>query len=138
VPYAPPPVPLPSAYTAPQQQYPLAPAPTVVHVVVQQPQAPMQQPVMMAPMAQMVPYGHVSPTGIVRVGNANRLVFAVLAFLLGFIGLHKFYQGKPVWGLIYLLTSWTGVPAIVSVIEGLLALFQSDAAFDADNNLRSV
>jgi TM2 domain-containing membrane protein YozV len=116
----------------------MAPPAPVVQVVVQQQPMPMTTPLMMPMPSAMVPYGYGQPIGVVRVGNANRTVFAILAFLLGFIGLHKFYQGKPVWGLIYLLTFWTGVPAMVSVIEGLIALFQSDAAFDADNNLRSV
>jgi TM2 domain-containing membrane protein YozV len=135
---------MPSAYAAPQYpmpqpQYPMpAPAPVVQVVVQQQPMLPMAMSMTMPLSSAMVSYGHGQPTGVVRVGNANRTVFAILAFLLGFIGLHKFYQGKPVWGLIYLLTFWTGVPAMVSVIEGLIALFQSDAAFDADNNLRSV
>ena len=76
--------------------------------------------------------------GVVRVGTASRAVFAILAFLLGGFGAHKFYQGKPIWGLIYLMTFWTGVPFLVAMIEGFVALLQSDASFDAENNLRAV
>jgi TM2 domain-containing membrane protein YozV len=141
-------------YAPPQQAYapmPMQYAPppqTVVQVVVQQ---PMQMGPAYAPgyqqgylpgypqgYAQGYPLARVPARPIVRVGNANRLIFAMVAFLLGWFGAHKFYQGKPGWGLLYLLTSWTGIPAIVSWIEGLIAIFQSDAAFDAENNLRSV
>lgn len=136
-PYAPPP--MPSAYAAPPYPMPMptsVPASVVQVIVPQQPMPQVAMPMTMPMSSAMVPYGYAQPTGIVRVGHANRTVFAILAFLFGFIGMHKFYQGKPVWGLIYLLTFWTGVPAMVSVIEGLIALFQSDAAFDAENNLR--
>ncbi|MDP3278933.1 MAG: TM2 domain-containing protein [Deltaproteobacteria bacterium] len=111
------------AYMQPQPM-PYAPPPqTVVHVVVQQ-----------QPMMAMMPYARAGT--VVRTGNANRVVYAILAFLLGWIGLHKFYQGKPFWGLLYMLTAWTGVPAIVSWIEGLVALFQTDMAFDIENNVQ--
>ncbi|HOU25053.1 MAG TPA: TM2 domain-containing protein [Anaerolineae bacterium] len=41
----------------------------------------------------------------------------VLALLFGGIGLHKFYLGQTGLGILYLLFSWTFVPAIVSFFE---------------------
>lgn len=65
----------------------------------------------------------------------NRFIAALLAFFLGWIGLHKFYLGQNGWGLAYLLFSWTGIPWLASLCEtfGLL-VFTSDQAFDQDFN----
>tara|TARA_Y100001968_G_C19451332_1_gene768867 strand:+ start:6184 stop:6534 length:351 start_codon:yes stop_codon:yes gene_type:complete len=41
----------------------------------------------------------------------------LLALFLGGFGIHKFWLNQIVWGLIYLLFSWTFIPAIISVIE---------------------
>ena len=41
------------------------------------------------------------------------------ALIFGCVGLHKFYLEKPRTGLLYLLFSWTLIPAVVSFITGL-------------------
>ena len=43
-------------------------------------------------------------------------VAAALAFLLGGFGIHRFYLGQW-WGLFYLLTFWTGISALVALVE---------------------
>jgi TM2 domain-containing membrane protein YozV len=48
----------------------------------------------------------------------------VLAFLLGWVGGHKFYLGKAGQGLVYLLFFWTFVPLVISVIEAIIWLCQ--------------
>lgn len=40
-----------------------------------------------------------------------------LALLLGGVGAHKFYMGNTVLGIVYILFSWTLIPAIVSFVE---------------------
>ena len=40
-----------------------------------------------------------------------------LALLLGGWGAHKFYTGKMGMGILYIVFSWTFIPAIVSFIE---------------------
>ena len=69
----------------------------------------------------------------------NRLVAALLALLLGGIGAHHFYLGRPILGVVYLLFCWTFIPAIVALIEGLVLLCTSDEAFQRaqSNNLVS-
>lgn len=61
----------------------------------------------------------------------NRRVAAGLA-LAGVLlpGLHKFYLGQVRWGLAYLLLSWTPIPRVASVLEGLWYLFQDREEFD--------
>lgn len=61
--------------------------------------------------------------------NNSRIIAAILAILLGGFGVHKFYLGKPVWGIIYFLFCWTGIPAIVGIIEGILYLLSSPEKF---------
>lgn len=67
----------------------------------------------------------------------NRKVAAVLAFtgmLIPTAGLHKFYLGQPMWGLVYLLLSWTPIPHISCAIEGIWYLFQNEDEFDRNFN----
>lgn len=61
--------------------------------------------------------------------DKSKVVAGVLAILLGVFGVHKFYLGKTGMGLLYLLFSWTGIPAIAGFIEGILYLVSSDADF---------
>lgn len=59
----------------------------------------------------------------------SRVVAGVLGLLVGGLGIHKFYLGKVGLGILYLLFSWTFVPAIIGFIEGIIYLVQSDAEF---------
>ena len=60
----------------------------------------------------------------------NRKLAVILAIALGGFGAHKFYLGKNLWGIIYLLFCWTGIPTIISLIEGILFLVESDLSFN--------
>jgi TM2 domain-containing membrane protein YozV len=44
-------------------------------------------------------------------------------------GLHKFYLGQPLWGVVYLLLGWTQIPRIACAVEGAWLLLQSPDAF---------
>lgn len=61
----------------------------------------------------------------------SKLVAALLAFFLGAFGAHKFYLGQVGLGLLYLLFSWTFIPAVVAFIEFIILLTMSDEAFAA-------
>ncbi len=45
-------------------------------------------------------------------------------------GFHKFYLRQPVWGIVYLLLSWTPIPRVASGIEAVWYLFQDSDEFD--------
>ncbi len=63
--------------------------------------------------------------------NRRRRVTATLfAVFLGGLGIHKFYLGNIVGGLIYLLFCWTFIPSIISFIEGIYYLIISDSDFN--------
>ncbi|MBD1869917.1 NINE protein [Oculatella sp. FACHB-28] len=67
----------------------------------------------------------------------NRKVAVALAFagmVMPVSGLHKFYLGQPIWGVLYLLLSWTPIPKVASVIEGVWYLAQNQDDFDQNFN----
>lgn len=61
----------------------------------------------------------------------NRTTAAILALFLGGLGLHKFYLGKWVWGIVYLFFCWTFIPAIISFFEAIGLFMMSDDKFQA-------
>jgi len=65
-------------------------------------------------------------------GNSarNKSTAAILAFLLGGFGGHKFYLGQTGLGVVYLLFFWTFIPAIIAFVEFILYLMMSDEAFE--------
>jgi TM2 domain-containing membrane protein YozV/RNA polymerase subunit RPABC4/transcription elongation factor Spt4 len=54
--------------------------------------------------------------------DTDQVIAGVLAILVGGIGVHKFYQGNMRNGVLYLCLFWTGVPAVLGLIEGILML----------------
>lgn len=64
----------------------------------------------------------------------SKTVAAVLALLIGGFGIHHFYLGNAVLGIVYILFCWTLIPAIVACVEGIVFLTMSDAAFDDKYN----
>lgn len=74
--------------------------------------------------------GRLSPT-LQTKNDRNRIVAALLAIFLGWIGIHKFYLGRPGQGIIYVLFAWTAIPAILGIIEGIVYLSMSDKSFQS-------
>ena len=64
----------------------------------------------------------------------NKIVAALLAGFLGGFGIHKFYLGEGVAGVIYLLFCWTLIPGIIAFFEFIGLLLTSDQVFDAKYN----
>lgn len=54
----------------------------------------------------------------------NKVVYLILAFFLGGIGIHKFYAGKIGTGILYLVFCWTCIPALIAFIEFVVAIFK--------------
>lgn len=66
----------------------------------------------------------------------NRQIAIVLAFAsmtTPIAGFHKFYLGQPVWGIVYLLLSWTPIPHIASAIEAVWYLTQDSTKFGSNS-----
>ena len=49
----------------------------------------------------------------------QRILMSALAILLGTFGAHRFYQGRIGLGILYVLFCATGLPTIISLVEGL-------------------
>jgi TM2 domain len=64
-------------------------------------------------------------------GGKSKTTAGIFALLLGGFGVHKFYLGKPVQGILYILFCWTLIPAVIALIEGIIYLTKSDAEFKA-------
>ena len=95
--------------------------------------------------ARINPNAEICPTCGCRVKGGNdaletilngrsRIVAVLLAFFLGSFGIHKFYLGSLGWGVMYLLFSWTGIPAFVGVIESILLLVMDESTFNSRFN----
>ena len=95
---------------------------------VQQPQVVIQQ--VAAP--QMTGNPAINPSWPIK----SKVVAGVLAILLGGIGVHKFYLGKIGMGILYICFCWTGIPAVVGLIEGIIYLCSNDENFQLKNHVR--
>lgn len=66
----------------------------------------------------------------------NKMAAGLLAIFLGGFGVHKFYLGKIGMGILYVLFFWTGIPAIIGFIEGIIYLCSNDENFQLNNHVR--
>ncbi len=57
----------------------------------------------------------------------SQTVAALLTAFLGGFGIHRFYLGKPVSGIFYLLFCWTGIPSLIAIFEVFIITFMSQA-----------
>ncbi|MBQ0028640.1 MAG: NINE protein [Lachnospiraceae bacterium] len=97
-------------------------------VYAQQPYAQPQQPYAQQPYAQ--PQQPVYQTAINPAWPIkNKIAAGLLAIFFGGIGVHKFYMGQIGMGIIYLLFCWTGIPAFIGWIEGIIYLCSNDENF---------
>ena len=103
------------------------PQPQTVYVQQPQPQVVSQQA---AP--QQVYMTGINPSWPIK----SKIAAGLLGIFLGGIGVHKFYMGKIVMGILYLLFCWTGIPAIVGFIEGIIYLCSNDENFQLKNHVR--
>lgn len=131
-----------TAYQQPQQTYYQQPQQTTY----QQPQQtsyqqptygygqPKQNTYQQPAYSQPVPYTAdvINPSWPVK----SKIAAGLLAIFLGGIGIHKFYLGKISLGIVYLVFCWTGIPAIIGFIEGIVYLCSSDHNFQVKNQVR--
>lgn len=52
----------------------------------------------------------------------NRVLASVLAIVLGDFGVHHFYTGDIQHGILHAVFFWTGIPAVIGIIEGIMWL----------------
>ena len=67
-------------------------------------------------------------TYYVNYGKAkNKWISFFLCLFLGYLGIHKFYEERILWGVIYLLTG--GLFGIGWVVDAILILFKPNPYF---------
>ncbi|MDJ0733621.1 MAG: NINE protein [Nostocaceae cyanobacterium] len=64
----------------------------------------------------------------------NKITAALLCFFLGALGVHKFYLGQNLAGILYLLFFWTFIPSIIAFVEFFLLILMSDDDFNRKFN----
>lgn len=109
----------------PQAQQPVTSQPQTVYVQPSPAVVIQQQP-------QQVFVSGINPAWPVK----SKVAAALLAIFLGSIGVHKFYMGKVGMGILYLCFCWTGIPAFVGFIEGIVYLCSSDENFQLNHHVR--
>ncbi len=67
----------------------------------------------------------------------SKVVAGILGILLGAFGVHHYYLGSTMAGVICLVLCCVGVGGILGLVEGIMLLVMSDADFDAKYNQRT-
>lgn len=65
----------------------------------------------------------------------NKTIAILLTFFLGGLGIHKFYLGHNLAGILYLVFSWTFIPALLAILDFISLLLISDQTFNDLYNL---
>lgn len=63
--------------------------------------------------------------GVRQKGMLSKAALLLITFFLGGIGAHKFYTGRNWQGFFYLIFCWTGIPALIALIEFIIYAFTS-------------
>lgn len=84
--------------------------------------------------AVVCPYCGVQIKPLTYNSGKNKYIAAILAFLLGTIGIQWFYLGRTLYGVLSILFCWTGVPAVISLIHFVILLISSEASFNEKYN----
>ena len=65
------------------------------------------------------------------VDNPKQTTAAILNILLGDFGVGHFYTGQTLRGVLDLVFCWTGIPAIIGIVEGIIWLCDDEATWAA-------
>ena len=55
--------------------------------------------------------------------KVSKGLYIALCLFLGGVGIHKFYAGKWIAGLLYIALCWTGIPVVFALFDLLIAIF---------------
>ncbi len=64
----------------------------------------------------------------------RKSIALILCIFLGAFGVHKFYLGRIIPGILYLVLSWTFIPLFLAVIDLIILLMISQEEFDERYN----
>lgn len=104
----------------------------VTQKVTEQVQQSQSQPQIVVQQVAQATVSGINPSWPVK----SKTVAGILGIFFGGLGLHKFYRGKPLMGILYLCLSWTFVPEVIGFFEGISYLCSSDENFQLKNHVR--
>lgn len=61
-----------------------------------------------------------------QVYTKSKVTAVLLCFFFGFMGIHRFYLGRPFSGVMYILFCWTGINFFVAFIEFIILMCTSE------------
>jgi TM2 domain-containing membrane protein YozV len=61
--------------------------------------------------------------------ECKKTVAGILAIVVGFLGIHKFYLGNTKAGLLHIATNLVCAGGIIGLIEGIIYLTKTDEEF---------
>ncbi|HEX8271575.1 MAG TPA: NINE protein [Longimicrobiaceae bacterium] len=64
----------------------------------------------------------------------SKTTAGLFALFLGGFGVHKFYLGQPIQGLLYLVFCWSFIPVAISFVEAIIYFTMSEASFNLKYN----
>ena len=70
-----------------------------------------------------------APAPVYTGKTVNKIAYALIAIFIGGIGIHRFYAGRWLSGILYLLFFWTCIPALLGLIEGIIAITRDDDGY---------
>jgi len=59
----------------------------------------------------------------------DKTIAAILALFLGGLGVHKFYLGKNMPGILYFIFCWTLIPALLAFIDAIRLFMMDEKEF---------
>ena len=62
--------------------------------------------------------------------SKSKTTAGILALFFGGIGIHYFYCGKPIPGLVFILFCLTGIPSIIALIQAIMMFTMTDEQFN--------
>lgn len=65
------------------------------------------------------------------VDNPKQTTAAILNILLGDFGVGHFYTGQTLLGVLDIIFCWTGIPAIIGIVEGIIWLTDTEEEWAA-------
>lgn len=60
----------------------------------------------------------------------SKTTAGLLALFLGGIGVHYFYLGKTLPGIIFLVLCWTYIPSLIALIQAIMMFTMSEEQFN--------
>ena len=64
----------------------------------------------------------------------RKLTTTLLALFVGTLGIHRFYLGQVLYGVIYMILAATGVSTILALIDFVMFLIMDEKDFDYKYN----